>query len=93
MKRHKLKYWMILLVLLSLVGWTTYLSVTSSFVGTDDQATEAIQQLAPQYTPWFSSVFEPSSTLELLIFLAQGAIGVLVLGICLALYKRQQKRD
>ncbi len=93
MKRNNFKYWMIVLVLLSLVGWTTYLSITASFLGTDDQATEAIQQLAPQYTPWFSSLFEPSSTLEVFIFVAQGAIGVMVLAICLALYKRQLNRD
>lgn len=91
MKKRKLQFWSIVITLFALVAWTTYLSIFGSFTGSDDSATAAIAQLAPTYTPWFNSVFEPSATLELVIFIAQGALGTVALGLCLWLFKRNKK--
>jgi cobalt/nickel transport protein len=56
----------------------------SDFAGTDSQATEVIQQSDPGYTPWFSSVFTPSSAeVESGLFALQAAVGGGVLGYVL----------
>lgn len=54
------------------------------FGGTDDKATSQIQQLDPNYTPWFSSLFEPASgEVESGLFAMQAAIGGVILGFAL----------
>ena len=51
----------------------------SEFAGADSQATEAIEETG--YTPWFESVFSPSSSeVESGLFALQAAIGGAVLG-------------
>jgi cobalt/nickel transport protein len=51
----------------------------SEFAGADSQATEAIEETG--YTPWFDSVFSPSSSeIESGLFALQAAIGGAVLG-------------
>lgn len=56
----------------------------SDYVGTDNQATEVIQQSDPEYAPWFSSVFTPSSAaIESGLFALQAAFGGGVLGYVL----------
>ena len=55
---------------------------TAEFGGTDGQATEAIEETG--YTPWFGSVFSPSSTeVESGLFALQAAVGGGVLGYVL----------
>lgn len=76
----------IVALLLLLVAWTTYLSLAGGFEGTDDRATQAVQALAPQHVPWFSSFFEPSESLEVILFVAQGAFGALMVGLGLWIY-------
>ncbi|RBY84273.1 energy-coupling factor ABC transporter substrate-binding protein [Blastococcus sp. TF02A-26] len=52
---------------------------SSEFAGADSQATEAIEETG--YTPWFESVFSPSSgEVESGLFALQAAIGGAVLG-------------
>jgi cobalt/nickel transport protein len=52
---------------------------SSEFAGADSQATEAIEETG--YTPWFESVFSPSSSeVESGLFALQAAIGGAVLG-------------
>jgi cobalt/nickel transport protein len=56
----------------------------SSYTGTDNQATTAIEQSDPGYRPWFSSVFKPSSSeVESGLFALQAALGGGVLGYAL----------
>lgn len=48
----------------------------AKFVGSDDQAEEAITQIDENYKPWFSPVWEPpSGEIESLLFSLQAAIG------------------
>jgi cobalt/nickel transport protein len=56
----------------------------SDYSGTDSQATELIEESDPGYTPWFSSVFSPSSKeVESGLFALQAALGGGVLGYVL----------
>ncbi|GMA40125.1 energy-coupling factor ABC transporter substrate-binding protein [Mobilicoccus caccae] len=53
-----------------------------TFVGTDAQVTEMLDEQGAQ--PWFEPIFEPgSSELESGLFAAQAAIGGCVLGYCI----------
>jgi cobalt/nickel transport protein len=57
---------------------------TSDYAGTDNQATAVIQAQDPDYRPWFSSVFSPSSpSVESGLFALQAALGGGVLGYVL----------
>lgn len=51
------------------------------FKGSDDQATAAIQTLAPGYTPWFQSISPPpGADMSTLLFALQAAIGAGFIG-------------
>jgi cobalt/nickel transport protein len=51
------------------------------FTGADGQAEDVIQQIAPDYTPWFSSIIVPPSVeIESLLFALQAALGAGIIG-------------
>jgi cobalt/nickel transport protein len=50
---------LLLVVALLLVGLPLLFSQGARWAGADDRSTAAIQELQPEYQPWFSSVFEP----------------------------------
>lgn len=51
------------------------------FTGADDQASAAIQALAPGYKPWYQSIYKsPSPEIDNLLFALQGAIGAGFIG-------------
>lgn len=57
--------------------------------GTDDLASNQIQNLG--YTPWFESIWTPpSDNVETLIFAAQAAIGLIIIGYFIGYYKKKQ---
>lgn len=48
----------------------------AEFAGADGLAEEAITEIAPDYEPWFNSLYEPASgEIESLLFALQAAIG------------------
>jgi cobalt/nickel transport protein len=52
-----------------------------AYAGTDATATQAVTELDPDYQPWFSSLFEPSSAeVESGLFALQAALGAGALG-------------
>jgi cobalt/nickel transport protein len=52
----------------------------AEFGGSDDQAEGVIAQVAPDYKPWFGSIWEPpSGEIESLLFALQAALGAGVL--------------
>lgn len=54
---------------------------TVIFTGTDAQVQGVIQALAPDYQPWFASLFKPPSVeIESLLFALQAALGAGVIG-------------
>ncbi len=56
----------------------------AEFSGADGLAETAITEINPDYTPWFSSIYEPESgEIESLLFAVQAAIGAGVVGFVL----------
>ena len=56
----------------------------AEFSGADGLAETAITEIKPDYTPWFSSIYEPESVeIESLLFAVQAAIGAGVVGFVL----------
>ncbi len=56
----------------------------AEFAGADGLAEEQITKIAPDYKPWFESLFEPKSgEIESLLFALQAAIGAGVVGFIL----------
>jgi cobalt/nickel transport protein len=52
-----------------------------AFAGADGQAEQRIGEIRPDYTPWFSPLFEPpSGEIEGLLFSLQAALGAGVIG-------------
>jgi cobalt/nickel transport protein len=75
---------LLVLAVVALFALPLLLNGGSGYAGTDSQATELIQQSDPQYQPWFSSVFAPSSKeVESGLFALQAALGGGVLGYVL----------
>ncbi len=79
-------------ILISLVLGLTilpfFISHHGEFGGSDNQAEGVISQMAPDYKPWFSPIFEPaSSEIESLLFTLQGSIGSAVIFYILGYYR------
>jgi cobalt/nickel transport protein len=77
----------ILLVILPLIF------IKGEYSGSDGQAEEAITKIKPDYEPWFESILKPpSSEIENLLFVSQGAIASGILGYIIGLYKGRSER-
>ncbi|NLK44326.1 MAG: energy-coupling factor ABC transporter substrate-binding protein [Tissierellia bacterium] len=64
----------------------------SEFGGADGQAEEVIQEINPDYEPWFESFWEPpSGEIESLLFSLQVAIGAGLIGYILGVLKERYK--
>ncbi len=64
--------------------------ILEHYRGSDDQSVSAIQQIAPNYKPWFSHVIEfKSDWAEPVMFTVQAALGLSILGYYII--KRQKK--
>ena len=64
------------------------------FAGADSLAQGVIAKLAPEYTPWFSSLIEPaSSELEGLLFTLQAALGAGVIGFALGRFSARRRNS
>lgn len=71
----------LLLISLLLIVCPLALNKNSKFIGTDDKAQEAIQNIDENFVPWFHSIWEPpSGEVESFIFAAQAAIGAGFIG-------------
>lgn len=64
----------------------------SEFGGADGQAEEAIGEIAPDYEPWFQSLWEPpGGETESLLFALQAAIGALIIGYVFGFARARRK--
>ena len=69
------------------------------FGATDSNNSTAIQEIQPDYKPWFDSVIKPSgSEVQTFLFATQAGIGAGITGYILGLYKgrseaRSKKRE
>jgi len=67
------------------------LTPSAGFVGTDNQATEAIGELAPDYQPWAEPLLQPGAEAERLLFAAQATAGLTFIGYYLIGRHRRRK--
>ncbi|AXT83800.1 energy-coupling factor ABC transporter substrate-binding protein [Aeromicrobium sp. A1-2] len=64
------------------------------FVGSDSAATSQIEKDNPDYEPWFTSVFTPSSgEVESGLFAIQAALGGMALGYCLGALRGRRRAE
>jgi cobalt/nickel transport protein len=69
-----------------------YLQKDAEFGGADGQAEELIEEIAPSYEPWFSSIWEPpSGEIESLLFSLQAAAGAIVIGYVIGFGRARKK--
>ncbi|MGW0928431.1 energy-coupling factor ABC transporter substrate-binding protein [Streptomyces sp. NPDC002644] len=64
------------------------------FAGADAEAEVAIQEIDPDYRPWFSPVYEPpSGEIESGLFALQAAVGAGVVAYCLGLWRGRRQGE
>lgn len=92
MKNKKTINIIIIAVALILISYQFFIAdVVSRFAGTDDQAVGIINELAPNYKPWASSIWEPSGEWgETLLFAFQTTLGISI--IAFYFIKRNSKQ-
>lgn len=79
-----------LVVLLAVIP--LWLNGGAEFSGADGQAEEAISTIAPDYQPWFSSLWEPpGGEIESLLFALQAGLGCLVIGYYIGLHRGRKQ--
>lgn len=65
----------------------------AEYSGADGQAETVIEQVNPDYKPWFHSLYEPASgEIESLLFTLQGSIGVGIIAYFLG-YQKGKRSD
>lgn len=66
----------------------------AEFGGADGEAEEAITEIAADYEPWFSAIWEPpSGEIESLLFVLQGVIGALIIGYFIGFMRGKHTKD
>ncbi|MBK8211377.1 MAG: energy-coupling factor ABC transporter substrate-binding protein [Rhodospirillales bacterium] len=89
MRRHNLLL-LAAAVLIAVVPLFLSFEGNESFGGADGQAQAQIEQIAPDYRPWASPLWEPpSGEISSLLFALQAALGAGVLGYYFGLRRGQ----
>ncbi len=84
--------WLIVLAVIALAV-LPLVFIKGEYGGADGEAAAAIDEMQPDYEPWFSPVFEPpSGEIENLLFVSQAAIGAGVIGYVIGLYRGRTER-
>ncbi len=79
-RRTKIIYLVGLIAIVSIIAVAYTFNLASDLVGADDKGGELIQGIVPDYQPWFNSIWTPSATLEVGLFMVQGLIGLVIIG-------------
>lgn len=78
----------LLAMIIALVTLPFFIEHNGEYGGSDGEAEALIQQTAPDYTPWFSPLYEPASgEIESLLFTLQGSLGSAVIFYILGYYR------
>ncbi|PNG24546.1 energy-coupling factor ABC transporter substrate-binding protein [Methylocella silvestris] len=73
--------WLLLATLALVVAPLVIPGLGGSFKGSDDQGTDAINELRPDYKPWFEPLWKPpSDEIESLLFSLQAGLGAGFIG-------------
>ncbi|BAQ62446.1 additional substrate-specific component CbiN of cobalt ECF transporter [Geminocystis sp. NIES-3708] len=89
--KNKQSNWWLIFAVISLTV-LPLVFVEGEFSGADGEAEELINEIQPNYKPWFKPLFEPASgEIESLLFASQAALGAGVIGYIIGLYKGRNK--
>ncbi|ODG97869.1 cobalt ABC transporter substrate-binding protein CbiN [Nostoc sp. KVJ20] len=89
-----LSNWLLVLGVIALAVAPLIFVRGGEFAGADGKAEEAINEIQPEYKPWFKSFFEPASgEIESLLFASQAALGAGVVGYAIGLYKGRSQQQ
>lgn len=82
----------LIFIVIALAVIPFFVAKNATFKGSDNKAQEAINTVAPDYKPWFSSIWTPPSTeIESLLFALQAAAGAGIIGYGLGYIKGKSK--
>ncbi|GKX51740.1 energy-coupling factor ABC transporter substrate-binding protein [Budvicia aquatica] len=82
----------LILLIVGLVIAPFFIDHGGEFGGADGQAEDQIMLIAPDYEPWFESLYQPASgEIESLLFTLQGSLGTAVIFYVLGYYRRGRK--
>jgi cobalt/nickel transport protein len=84
----------ILLLIVMILGVVPlFIQKGAEFSGADGQAEEVIGKIAPDYKPWFHTLWEPpSGEIESLLFALQAAIGAGFIGYFIGYMRGKNKQ-
>jgi cobalt/nickel transport protein len=84
----------ILLLIVIILGVVPlFIQQGAEFGGSDGQAEKAISKIAPDYKPWFHTLWEPpSGEIESLLFALQAAIGAGFIGYFIGFMRGKNKQ-
>lgn len=85
----------ILLLLCVIIAMVPLIIVKDSeFGGTDDAASEVIEEIVPDYEAWADPLYEPpGGETESLLFCLQAALGAAVFGYGFGVLKERSRHD
>lgn len=86
---HKHYYVLGFAIVAAMMVVAILLNPTSEFGGTDDGGGDVIEEIDPDYEPWFNSIWEPSGELSTLFFCLQTAIGSLIIGYFIGINRQK----
>lgn len=93
-QNHKWNNWLLLIAVVALTVTPLVLLKDAEFGGADGKAQEAIEEIQPEYKPWFNSLIQISSTeVQSLLFAVQAAAGAGVIGYVIGLYKGRSEQQ
>lgn len=64
--------------------------VVADLTGADDLGSDAIQQIAPGFTPWADSILSPEGPVEIVLFALQALVGAAILFLVIRRWKRSR---
>ncbi|HBW57557.1 MAG TPA: energy-coupling factor ABC transporter substrate-binding protein [Oscillatoriales bacterium UBA8482] len=83
--------WLLVLGVVGLAIAPLLLVKEGKFGGSDGEAEAAIQEISPNYQPWFTPIFEPASgEIQSLLFSVQAGLGAGVMGYVIGRYSHRR---
>jgi cobalt/nickel transport protein len=86
--------WLLVVAVVVLAIAPLFLVRGAEFGGADGEAEAAIQEINPNYQPWFSPLVKPASgEIESLLFALQAGLGAGVIGYVIGLYRGRHEQQ
>lgn len=94
MSKQRLNNWLLVFAVIGLAAAPLVFVKGGEFGGADGKAQEAIEEINPQYKPWFNPLISiESGEVQSMLFVLQAATGAGVIGYVIGLYKGRSERQ